>query len=66
MTQAFDRLKNCLDDVKNGLSENKLELSLDKTKFIVVGSKMQCGKLGNFFTVNIISNSSLLLSQTGT
>ena len=30
VTQAFDRLKNCLDDVKIGLFTNKLNLNRDQ------------------------------------
>ena len=35
VTEAFERLKNCLDDVKKWLSANKLKLNPDKTKFIL-------------------------------
>ena len=34
-TLAFERLKNCLDDVRKWLSVNKLKLNPDKTEFIL-------------------------------
>ena len=33
--EDFDRLKNCLDDVKKWLSANKLKLNPYKTEFIL-------------------------------
>ena len=36
-TLAFERLKNCLDDVGKWLSVNKLKLNPDKTEFILFG-----------------------------
>ena len=36
-TLAFERLKNCLDDVRKWLSVNKLKLNPDKTEFILFG-----------------------------
>ena len=56
MVHAFDRLKNCLNDVKKWLSANKLKLNPDKTEFIVFGSKMQREKLNKSFPVNILGN----------
>ena len=38
-TQAFDRLKNFLDDVRKWLSANKLKLNPDKTEFIYLRLK---------------------------
>ena len=38
-TQAFDRLKNCLDDVRKWLSANKLKPNPNKTEFILFGLK---------------------------
>ena len=48
---VFDRLKTCLDDVKQSL----LKLNPDKTEFIIFDSKMQCEKLKSF-PVNILAN----------
>ena len=56
MSHAFDRLKNCLEDIKKWLIENKLKLNPDKTECIVFGSKIQCEKLDKSFPVNILSN----------
>ena len=33
VAQAFDRLKNCLDDITKRLCENKLKTNPDKTEF---------------------------------
>ena len=53
-TLAFERPKNCLDDVRKWLSVNKLKLNPDKTEFILFGSK------------NVLLNSCHLLRQLGT
>ena len=53
-TQAFDRLKNCLNDVRRWLSANKLKLNPDKTEFILFGSRNARTKLSKFFPVNIL------------
>ena len=53
-TLAFERLKNCLDDVRKWLLVNKLKLNPDKTDFILFGSKNVRTKLGKFFPVNIL------------
>ena len=55
-TQAFDRLKKCLDDVRKWLSANKLKLNPDKTEFILFGSRNVRTKLSKFFPVNILGN----------
>ena len=47
-TLAFERLKNCLDDVGKWLSVNKLKLNPDKTEFILFGSKISVQNLANF------------------
>ena len=53
-TLAFERLKNCLDEVGKWLSVNKLKLNPDKTEFILFGSKNIRTKLGKFFPVSIL------------
>ena len=53
-TLAFERPKNCLDDVRKWLSVNKLKLNPDKTEFILFGSKNVRTKLGKYFPVNIL------------
>ena len=40
VTDAFDRLKNCLGDVKKLLSANKLELDPDKTGLMLLVSRI--------------------------
>ena len=57
MDQAFDGLKDCLNDVKKWLSTNNLNLNPDKTEFIIFGSKIQHKKTwNNFFSVSIFGN----------
>ena len=55
-TQAFDRLKNCLDDAKNLLFANKHKLNPDKTEFILFTSRTICTKFSMFFPGNILGN----------
>ena len=62
MAHAFDRLKSCLDDVKNWLSANKLKLNPNKTEFILFGTKQQREKLNKSIPVNILDT---LLSPVG-
>ena len=59
MAQTFDRLKNCLADVKK--SANKLKLNPDKTKFILFGSKIQREKCNEVFQVNIFRLRGMML-----
>ena len=56
VTLAFDRLKNCLDDVRKWLSANKLKLNPDKTEFILFVSRNVRTKLSTFFPVNMLVN----------
>ena len=49
VAQAFDRLKNCLYDIKMCFSTNKLKCNPDKTKGIMFGSRTALAKLGTFF-----------------
>ena len=62
-TLAFERLKNCLDDVRKWLSVNKLKLNPDKTEFILFGSK---NVLANFSQSIYLVPSCHLLRQSGT
>ena len=41
VTDAFDKLNRSLEDVKVWSSPNKLKMNLDKTEFIVFGSRFQ-------------------------
>ena len=55
VTEAFDMLKNCLDNVKKWLSANKHNLNPDKTEFnILFGSRTVHKKLSEVFQINII------------
>ena len=65
-TQAFDRLKNCLDDVKEWLSANKLKLNPNKAEFILFGSRTVCTDLVNFYQLMCLVISSHLLRRLGT
>ena len=65
-TLAFERLKNCLDDVRKWLSVNKLKLNPDKTEFILFGSKMSVQNLANFSQSIYLISSCHLLRQSGT
>ena len=60
-TQAFDRLKNCLDDVRKWLSANKLKLNPDKTEFI-----LSVQNSANFSQLIYLVTSSHLLMQLRT
>ena len=60
VTQAFDRLKNCLDNIKKWLSTKKLKLNPDKTKFNKVFARtvhlfIYLGFYVAFNTVEVIS-----------
>ena len=56
VVSALDKLSRCLKDVKRWLSTNKLKLNLDKTEFIVFGSKSQREKPNHSFPVDILGN----------
>ena len=56
VAQTFDRLRNCLDNIKKWLTANKLKLNPDKTEFILLGSRTVCSKFNEIFPVNIIGN----------
>ena len=54
---AFDKLNRCLDDVKEWMSNSKLKLNPDKTKFIIFGLKRQMDKLKACFPIDNLGNS---------
>ena len=66
VTLAFERLKNCLDDVRKWLSVNKLKLNPDKTDFFLFSSKNVPTKLGKFSQSIYLVPSCHLLRQSGT
>ena len=54
---AINELQNCLNDIQDWMSSNKLKLNPDKTEFILFGTPAQRKKLESFFPVNILGNS---------
>ena len=65
-TLAFERLKNCLDDVRKWLSVNKLKLNPDKTVLFCSVQKMSVQNLANFSQSIYLVPSCHLLRQSGT
>ena len=53
---ASGKLNRCLQDFKEWMSANKLKLNLDKTEFILFGSKRQRERLNVCFTIDILCN----------
>ena len=56
VASGLDKVSHYLDDVNKWLSTNKLKLNLDKTEFIMFGSKSQREKLNHSLPVNILGN----------
>ena len=54
--KSLECLKSCLNDIQVWMSENKLKLNPDKTKFIVFGAKDRYKWLNDLFPVNILGN----------
>ena len=50
------KLKNCLNNIQNFMFINKLNLSPDKTEFILIGSKNNCKQLLPHCPINILGN----------
>ena len=50
------KLKNCLNDIQNFMFANKLKLNLEKTEFILIGSKNNRKQLLPHFLINILGN----------
>ena len=55
-SHSIQKLKNCLSDIQNFMSANKLKLNPEKTKFILIGSKNNCKQLLPHFPINILGN----------
>ena len=53
---AISALQNCLTDVQDWMSANRLKLNADKTEFILFGTKSQRSKLSSFFPVDILGS----------
>ena len=55
-SHSIQKLKNCLSDIQNFMSANKLKLNPEKTEFILIGSKNNHKQLLPHFPINILSN----------
>ena len=55
-SHSIQKLKNCLSDIQNFMSANKLKLNPEKTEFILIGSKNNRKQLLPHFPINIIGN----------
>ena len=55
-SHSIQKLKNCLSDIQNFMSANKLKLNPDKTEFILIGSKNNRKQLLPHFPINILGN----------
>ena len=55
-SHSIQKLKNCLSDIQNFMSANKLKLNPEKTEFILIGSKNNCKQLLPHFPINILGN----------
>ena len=53
---SIQKLKNCLNDIQNLMSANKLKLNPEKTEFILIGSKINCKQLLPHVSINILGN----------
>ena len=53
---SIQKLKNCLNDIQNFMSANKLKLNPEKTEFILIGSKNNRKQLLPHFLINILGN----------
>ena len=54
VTQAFDSLIHCLDNVKKWLTADKFKPNPAKIEFVRFGSRTVHAKLHEFFLVNIL------------
>ena len=55
-SRSIQKLKNCLSDIQNFMSANKLKLNPEKTEFILIGSKNNRKQLLPHFPINILGN----------
>ena len=53
---ALEQLNRCPNNVKEWMSTSKLKLNLDKTEFIIFGSKRQRDKLKACFPIDILGS----------
>ena len=52
-SHSIQKLKNCLNDIRNFMFANKLKLNPEKTEFILIGSKNNHKQLLPHFPINI-------------
>ena len=52
-SHSIQKLKNCLSDIQNFMSANKLKLNPEKTEFILIGSKNNRKQLPHFLINNL-------------
>ena len=55
-SHTIQKLKNCLSDIQNFMSANKLKLNPEKTEFILMGCKNNRKQLLPHFPINILGN----------
>ena len=55
-SHSMQKLKNCLNDIRNFMFTNKLKLNPDKTEFILIGSEKNRKQLLPYFPINILGN----------
>ena len=55
-SHSIQKLKNCLSDIQNFMSANKLKLNPEKTEFILICSKTNRKQLLPHFLINILGN----------
>ena len=55
-SHSVQKLENCLNNIQNFMFTNKLKLKLDKTEFILIGSKNNRKQLLPYFSINILGN----------
>ena len=55
-SHSIQKLKNCLSDIQNFMSANKLKLNPEKTEFFLIGSKNNRKQLLPHFPINILGN----------
>ena len=55
-SRSIQKLKNCLSDIQNFMSANKLKLNPEKNEFILIGSKNNRKQLLPHFPINILGN----------
>ena len=55
-SHSIQKLKNCVSNIQNFMSANKLKLNPEKTEFILIGSQNNHKQLLPYFPINILGN----------